>query len=68
MAVRVITSTELRFRAADMVKGLRKGDSFVIVHYREPVAFVTPEIPKQVIERMMPSTKKTESKDFEVID
>ena len=48
MAVRIISTTELRSKAADMVLGLRRGDRFLIQHYNDIVGYITPEIPEEL--------------------
>jgi len=48
VAVRIISTTELRSQAAALVLGLRRGDKFLIQHYNEIVGFVTPEIPEEL--------------------
>ncbi len=45
MAVRIISTTELRSKAAEVVLGLRRGDEFLIQHYKEIVGYVTSEVP-----------------------
>ncbi len=45
MAVRVISTTELRSKAAEVVQGLKRGDVFLIQHYKEIVGYITPEVP-----------------------
>lgn len=52
MAVRIISTTELRSKAADMVIGLRRGDRFLIQHYNDIVGFITPEIPSDLQEKL----------------
>ncbi len=48
MAIRIISTTQLRAKAADLVLGLRQGDRFLIQHYKEIVGYVTPEIPEDL--------------------
>ncbi|MDY6797021.1 MAG: hypothetical protein SWK76_17325 [Actinomycetota bacterium] len=50
MAVYKISSSELRFKAADLTKALRAGDSFVLMHYNEPVGYISSEVPKKFVE------------------
>jgi hypothetical protein len=52
MAVRIISTTELRSRAADMVLGLRRGDRFLIQHYNDIVGYVTPDIPEELVKKL----------------
>ncbi len=46
MAVRIISTTELRSKAAEVVQGLKRGDRFLIQHYTEIVGYITSEIPE----------------------
>ncbi|MBC7230473.1 MAG: hypothetical protein H5T74_08810 [Actinobacteria bacterium] len=52
MAVRIISTTELRSKAADMVLGLRRGDRFLIQHYNDIVGYITPEIPSNLLKKL----------------
>jgi hypothetical protein len=52
MAVKIISTTELRSKAADLVIGLRNGDSFLIQHYNDIVGYVTPEIPEELMKKL----------------
>ena len=52
MAVRIISTTELRSKAADMVLGLRRGDRFLIQHYNDIVGYITPEIPSDLLKKL----------------
>jgi len=52
MAVRIISTTELRSKAADMVLGLRRGDRFLIQHYNDIVGYITPEIPQELLKKL----------------
>jgi len=45
MAVRIISTTELRSKAAEVVQGLKRGDEFLIQHYTEIVGYITSEVP-----------------------
>ena len=47
MAVFIIKSTELRHKAAHMVQGLRAGNSYVLMHYKDAVGYITPEVPEK---------------------
>lgn len=51
MAVRIISTTQLRSQAAALVLGLRRGDRFLIQHYKEIVGYVTPDIPEEYREK-----------------
>ncbi|MDI6874786.1 hypothetical protein [Candidatus Solincola sp.] len=62
MAVKIISTTELRSKAADMVIGLRRGDRFLIQHYNDIVGYVTPEIPEDILKKLgVKSGKREES-------
>ncbi len=62
MAVKIISTTELRSKAADMVIGLRRGDRFLIQHYNDIVGYVTPEIPEEILKKLgVKSGKREES-------
>ncbi len=52
MAIKIISTTELRSKAADMVIGLRRGDRFLIQHYNDIVGYVTPEIPQDILKKL----------------
>lgn len=52
MAVKIISTTELRSKAADMVIGLRRGDRFLIQHYNDIVGYITPEIPSEILKKL----------------
>ncbi|MDD3719636.1 MAG: hypothetical protein PHP28_13365 [Actinomycetota bacterium] len=67
MAVRIISTTELRSKAADMVLGLRRGDRFLIQHYNDIVGYITPEIPSDLQKKL--GTKGSKREDtFKVVD
>ncbi len=67
MVTRIISTTELRSRAADMVLGLRRGDTFLIQHYNDIVGYVTPEIPEDLKKKLgLKKVKRQES--FRVVD
>ncbi len=67
MATRIISTTELRSRAADMVLGLRRGDTFLIQHYNDIVGYVTPEIPEELKKKLgMKKMKRQDS--FRVVE
>lgn len=51
MTTYMITSSELLSKAAGIQKALRVGDSFVLTHYRRPVGFITPEVPKKLLKQ-----------------
>lgn len=67
MAVRIISTTELRSKAADMVLGLRRGDRFLIQHYNDIVGYITPEIPNDLLKKLGGKGSKRED-SFKVID
>ncbi len=67
MAVRIISTTELRSKAADMVIGLRRGDRFLIQHYNDFVGFITPEIPSELQKKLGGKGGKREE-TFKAID
>lgn len=67
MAVRIISTTELRSKAADMVLGLRRGDRFLIQHYNDIVGYITPEIPADLLEKLGVKAAKREEA-FKSID
>lgn len=52
MAVKIISTTELRSKAADMVIGLRRGDRFLIQHYNDIVGYITPDIPEDILKKL----------------
>jgi hypothetical protein len=66
MAVRIISTTELRSKAADMVLGLRRGDRFLIQHYNDIVGYITPEIPSDLLKKMGGKSKREDA--FKVVD
>ena len=41
MAVYKITSSDLRANAAKLTQQLRAGDSFILMHFKEPVGYIT---------------------------
>jgi len=52
---------------ADMVLGLRRGDTFLIQHYNDIVGYVTPEIPEELKKKL--GLKKMKRQDsFRVVD
>ena len=67
MAVRIISTTELRSKAADMVLGLRRGDRFLIQHYNDIVGYITPEIPSDLLKKLGTKGSKREE-TFKAID
>ena len=67
MAVRIISTTELRTKAADMVLGLRRGDRFLIQHYNDIVGYITPEIPNDLLKKLGDKGSKREE-SFKVIE
>lgn len=52
MPVYIVRSSQLRSDAAKIMNGLRAGDSYVVMHYKEPLGFITPEIPKDVLKKL----------------
>ena len=48
MAVFIIKSTEFRFKTSRMVQDLRAGHSFVIMHYKDVLGYITPEVPEKI--------------------
>ncbi len=66
MAVRIISTTELRSKAADMVLGLRRGDRFLIQHYNDIVGYITPEIPSDLLKKLGSKSKREDA--FKVVD
>jgi hypothetical protein len=67
MAVRIISTTELRSKAADMVLGLRRGDRFLIQHYNDIVGYITPDIPNDLLKKLGAKGSKREE-IFKAID
>jgi hypothetical protein len=51
VATYVIQSTDLRGRAAKIVQGLRRGDRFLVMHYKEPVGLISPKIPADILKK-----------------
>ena len=49
MATYIVKSTDLRQSAAKITQGLRVGDSYIIMHYKEAVGYITPEVPKKLL-------------------
>jgi len=45
-------TTELRQKASSITQGLRAGDSFALVHYKLPVGYITPEVPKELLKEV----------------
>jgi hypothetical protein len=52
MATYIVKSTELRQKASMITQGLRTGDSFVLIHYKSPVGYLTPKIPKKLLKEL----------------
>ena len=67
MAVRIISTTELRSQAAALVLGLRRGDKFLIQHYNEIVGYVTPDIPED-LKKKLGGGKSERLERFKVVD
>ncbi|MEJ5186314.1 MAG: hypothetical protein WHT46_04470 [Candidatus Geothermincolales bacterium] len=66
MAVKIISTTELRSKAADLVIGLRSGDSFLIQHYNDIVGYITPEIPEELVKKL--GVKKLKRATFKSLE
>lgn len=49
MATYIVKSTDLRQSAAKITQGLRAGDSYIIMHYKEAVGYITSEVPKRML-------------------
>lgn len=45
-------SSQLRSDAAKVLNGLRAGDSYVLMHYKEALGYITPDIPKDVLKKL----------------
>lgn len=58
MAVYKITSSDLRSNAAEMTQRLRAGDSFILMHYKEPVGYIASEVPKKLLKEAGAEEKK----------
>ncbi len=67
MAVRIISTTELRSKAADMVLGLRRGDRFLIQHYNDIVGYITPEIPSD-LQKKLGARKTSREETFKTVE
>jgi hypothetical protein len=67
MAVRIISTTELRSQAAALVLGLRRGDKFLIQHYNEIVGYVTPDIPED-LKKKLGGGKSERLERFKTVD
>jgi len=52
MATYVVKTSEMRQNAALITQGLRAGDSFIIFHYKSPVGYLTPKIPKKLLKEL----------------
>lgn len=63
MAVRIISTTELRSKAAEVVLGLRRGDQFLIQHYKEIVGYITAEVPEFDGDRVRQARRKAKGSD-----
>ncbi len=63
MAVRIISTTELRSKAAEVVQGLKRGDRFLIQHYTEIVGYITSEIPDLDGRKVPEVRRKTKGSD-----
>jgi hypothetical protein len=58
MAVYKISSADLRANAAKLTQGLRAGDNFILMHYRQPVGYITSEVPKKLLKEAGVKEKK----------
>jgi len=58
MATFKISSSDLRTNAAELTKRLRAGDNFIIMHYKEPVGYITSEVPKKLLKEAGVKEKK----------
>jgi len=67
MAVRIISTTELRSKAADMVLGLRRGDRFLIQHYNDIVGYITPDIPED-LQKKIGARKSKREETFKTVE
>lgn len=52
MATYLVKTSEMRQKAALITQGLRDGDSFIIIHYKSPVGYLTPKIPKKLLKEV----------------
>lgn len=52
MATYLVKTSEMRQKAALITQGLRSGDSFIIIHYKSPVGYLTPNIPKKLLKEL----------------
>ncbi|MHB9019380.1 MAG: hypothetical protein ACYC3G_00680 [Minisyncoccota bacterium] len=50
--VRIVSATELRTRAADIVEGLKAGDSYIIQKYEQVVGYITGEVPEALLDQL----------------
>ena len=65
MAVFIINSSELRFKTTHLVRDSRAGDSFVILHYKDVVGHISPEVPEKVLKKI---AKKEKGEGFKRLD
>ena len=49
MATYMVKTSEMRQKAALITQGLRAGDSFVLIHYKSPVGYITADVPKKFL-------------------
>lgn len=52
MAIYMVKTSDLRQKAAMVTQGLRASDSFILIHYKTPVGYITPEIPKKLLKEI----------------
>ena len=49
MSTYIVKSTDFRQKASLITQGLRTGDSFIIFHYKSPVGYITPDVPRKLL-------------------
>ena len=64
MATYIIKGTDLRMNGAKIIQGLRSGDSYILMHYKLPVGYLTSEIPEELLDKIGERAKK---EDFEAL-
>ena len=52
MEAKIVKTTELRSETSRILEGLRAGERYILVHYNDVVGLITPEIPKEILEKM----------------
>jgi len=58
MATYIIKGNNLRINAAKITQGLRKGDDFILLHYQEPVGYISSEVPKKLLKEAKAKEKE----------